>query len=133
MDRRAREIEGRKAEDHVGRWLKRRGWKILATRFKVAQGEVDIIARRKTVIAFIEVKQRKKLPETEDLLTQSNITRVMDAAEVWVDRNFSDLGPDFEIRFDLAVIEGRVHSLAKVQYLENAFSQNFFSHKLRVW
>ena len=122
MDRRAREIEGRKAEDHVGRWLKRRGWKILATRFKVAQGEVDIIARHKTVIAFVEVKQRKKLPETEDLVSQSNISRVMDAAEVWVDRNFSDLGPDFEIRFDLAMIEGRVHPLSKVQYLENAFS-----------
>lgn len=122
MDRRAKEIEGRKAEDHVARWLKFRGWKILAERFKVSEGEVDLIARRKNIIAFVEVKQREKLPEREDILTQTNITRVMDAAEIWVERNFADLGLDFEIRFDLAMIEGRVHPLAKVQYIENAFS-----------
>ena len=122
MDRRAREIEGRKAEDHVARWLKLRGWKILAERFKVSEGEVDLIARRKNIIAFVEVKQREKLPVTEDIVTQTNITRVMDAAEVWVGRNFEAIGPDFEIRFDLAMIEGRVHPLAKVKYVENAFS-----------
>lgn len=121
MDRRAREIEGRKAEDHVARWLKLRGWKILAERFKVSEGEVDIIARRNNIIVFVEVKQREKLPEREDIVTQTNIARVMDAAEVWVGRNFETLGPDFEIRFDLAMIEGRVHPLAKVKYIENAF------------
>ena len=121
MDRRAREIEGRKAEDHVACWLKLRGWKILAERFKVSEGEVDLIARRKSIIAFVEVKQREKLPQREDIVTQTNITRVMDAAEVWVGRNFDVIGPDFEIRFDLAMIEGRVHPLAKVKYIENAF------------
>ncbi len=122
MDRRAREIEGRKAEDHIARWLKFRGWKILSERFKVSEGEVDIIARRKNIIAFVEVKQREKLSKTEDVLTQTNITRVMDAAEIWIDRNFETLGADFEIRFDLALIEGRVHPLASVKYIENAFS-----------
>jgi len=121
-DRRAREIEGRRAEDHVARWLRLRGWKILAERFKTAEGEVDLIARKKNMIAFVEVKQREKLSVTEDVLTQTNITRVMDAAEVWVSRNFETLGEDFEIRFDLAVIEGRVHPLAKVNYIESAFS-----------
>ena len=122
MDRRAREIEGRKAEDHIARWLKFRGWKILSVRFKVSEGEVDLIARRKNIIAFVEVKQREKLSKTEDVLTQTNITRVMDAAEIWIDRNFETLGADFEIRFDLALIEGRVHPLAGVKYIENAFS-----------
>lgn len=122
MDRRARDIEGRKAEDHVARWLKLRGWKILETRFKVAEGEVDLIARRKNIIIFVEVKQRETLSVTEDIVTQLNISRVMDAAEIWVDRNFDVLGSDFEIRFDLALIEGRVHPLAKVKYIENAFT-----------
>ena len=120
-DRRARELEGRKAEAHVARWLKLRGWKIVSERFKVSEGEVDIIAQRKNIIAFIEVKQRETLPLTQDLVTQTNITRVMEAAEIWVNRNFETLGSDFEIRFDLALIEGRVHPLAKVKYIENAF------------
>ncbi len=121
-DRRAREIEGRKAEDHVARWLKRRGWKMLETRFKVSEGEVDLIARRGTIIAFVEVKQRERLPLTEDVVSQTNISRVMEAAEIWVDRNFDTLGPDFEIRFDLALIEGPVRPLSKVKYIESAFS-----------
>lgn len=121
-DRRAREIEGRKAESHVARWLKLRGWKILSERFKVSEGEVDIIASRKNIIAFVEVKQREKLPQMEDIVTQLNISRVMEAAEIWVNQNFETLGSDFEIRFDLALIEGRVHPLAKVQYIENAFT-----------
>lgn len=122
MDRRAREIEGRKAEDHVARWLKLRGWKILEARFKTDEGEVDLIARRGNIIAFIEVKQREKLPVTEDILTQMNISRVMNAAEIWVERNFEGLGDQFEIRFDLAMMEGRVKPLSKVKYIENAFS-----------
>lgn len=121
-DRRAREIEGRKAETHVARWLKLRGWKILAERFKVAEGEVDIIARRKNIIIFVEVKQRARLPVIEDLVSQTNISRIMAAAEIWVERNFESLGTDFEIRFDLAMIEGRVKPLSRVQYIENAFS-----------
>jgi putative endonuclease len=121
-DRRAREIEGRKAEAHVARWLKLRGWKILAERFKVAEGEVDIIARRKHIIIFVEVKQRDKLSAIEDIVTQTNITRVMEAAEIWVGQNFEALGQDFEIRFDLAVIEGRVMPLSKVDYRADAFS-----------
>lgn len=121
MDRRAREAEGRKAEDHVARWLKLRGWRILETRFKVSEGEIDLIARRKNIIVFVEVKQRETLPIVEDIVTQTNISRVMEAAEVWVDRNFETLGTDFEIRFDLALIEGRVKPLSKVQYIENAF------------
>ena len=121
-DRRAHEIEGRKAEAHVARWLKLRGWKILAERFKVTEGEVDIIARRKHIIIFVEVKQRDKLSAIEDIVTQTNITRVMEAAEIWVGQNFEALGQDFEIRFDLAVIEGRVMPLSKVDYRADAFS-----------
>jgi len=110
QDRRAREIEGRKAETHVARWLKLRGWKILAERFKVAEGEVDIIARRKDIIAFVEVKQREQLPVIEDLVTETNVSRIMAAAEIWVERNFESLGTD------------SVKPLSRVKYIENAFS-----------
>ncbi len=120
--RREIEAESRKAEDHVTRWLKLRGWKILAERFKTPEGEVDIIARKKKTIAFVEVKQRETLSKTEDILTASNVSRVMEAAEIWVERNFETLGTDFEIRFDLAVIEGRLNPLSRVNYMPNAFT-----------
>ncbi|WP_427452786.1 YraN family protein [Litorimonas sp. WD9-15] len=119
--RQEREAEGRKAEDHVARYLRLRGWKLLDQRFKTSEGEVDLIAIKGKIIAFVEVKQREKLPTRDDLVTASNERRLMAAAEIWVNRNFTDLPPDFEIRFDLAVIEGRVRPLSKVSYSAHAF------------
>lgn len=121
QERQAREAEGRKAEAHVALWLKLRGWKILAQRFKTPDGEVDLIASKGKTIAFIEVKQRETLPILDDLVTASNERRLMAAAEIWVNRHFETLIPDFEIRFDLAVIQGRVHPLSKVSYTAHAF------------
>lgn len=119
--RQQREAEGRKAEAHVARYLKLRGWKLLDQRFKTPEGEVDLIAQKGAILAFVEVKQREKLPTRDDLVTASNERRLMAAAEIWVNRNFADLPPDFEIRFDLAVIEGRVRPLSKVSYTPHAF------------
>jgi len=119
--RQQNEAEGRKAEKHVARYLKRRGWVMLEQRFKTAEGEVDLIARRGKIIAFIEVKQRETMPTKEDLLSASNVERVMAAAEIWVNRHFDTLPQDFEIRFDLAAIKGFVGPLSKVSYIPNAF------------
>ena len=116
-----REREGRRAETHVARWLKLRGWTLLAERFKCADGEIDLIARKDEIIAFVEVKQRARVDSREDIVTASGERRMMEAAEVWVDRNRGTLGDRFEIRFDLAVIEGRVHPLSKVSYIVDAF------------
>lgn len=119
--RQAREAEGRKAEVHVARWLKFRGWSLKAQRFKVSEGEIDLIAQKGKIIAFVEVKQREKLPIKDDLVTAKNEQRLMAAAEIWVNQNFDDLPQDFEIRFDLAVIEGAVRPLSKVSYIRHAF------------
>lgn len=119
--RQQNEAEGRKAERHVAGYLKRRRWSILEQRFKTSEGEVDLIARRGKIIAFIEVKQRETIPTKDDLLTASNVERVMAAAEIWVNRHFATLPEDFEIRFDLAIIKGFVGPLSKVSYIPNAF------------
>lgn len=119
--RQEREAEGRKAEAHVARWLKFRGWSVKAQRFKVSEGEIDLIAQKGKIIAFVEVKQREKLPIKDDLVTAKNEQRLMAAAEIWVNQNFDDLPQDFEIRFDLAVIEGAVRPLSKVSYIPHAF------------
>ncbi len=49
---------GLRAETMAALVLRLRGWQILARRYKVPGGEVDIIARRGDIIAFVEVKAR---------------------------------------------------------------------------
>ena len=56
---RARVILGRTGEDLACRELKRRGYVILARRYRRRRGELDIIARDGATLVFVEVKARE--------------------------------------------------------------------------
>ena len=58
MKRRLAEKRGRAAETVAAWWLRLRGWRILARRVRTPVGEVDLIARRRRTLAFVEVKAR---------------------------------------------------------------------------
>ena len=45
-------------EDLVAKWLKNQGWSILHQRWFCKRGEIDVIARKSDVLAFVEVKTR---------------------------------------------------------------------------
>jgi putative endonuclease len=50
---------GERGEDAAAKFLRRHGYKILVRRFKSRAGELDIVARQKDWLVFIEVKTRK--------------------------------------------------------------------------
>ena len=49
---------GERGEDAAARFLRRRGYKVLVRRFKGRGGEIDIVARHKDWLVFVEVKTR---------------------------------------------------------------------------
>lgn len=55
----SKQIFGKKSESLAVKHLKRKGYKILAQNYRTKMGEVDIIARDKDVIVFVEVKARR--------------------------------------------------------------------------
>ena len=57
-DRRQRaERSGRRGERIAAWWLRLKGWRILAMRARTPVGEVDLVARRGHMLAFVEVKR----------------------------------------------------------------------------
>jgi putative endonuclease len=50
---------GERGEDAAAKFLRRHGYKILVRRFKSRAGEIDIVARQKDWLVFIEVKTRQ--------------------------------------------------------------------------
>ena len=53
-------VLGRAGERAAERWLIRRGWRILATRWRGGGGEIDIAAERRGILATCEVKTRTR-------------------------------------------------------------------------
>lgn len=100
-DRQAAEASGRRGERIAAWWLRLKGWRILGTRVRTPAGEVDLVARRGNLIAFVEVKTRKTAAELDFAIDQRRLARVAAAAEVLMPR-FAQPGDD--IRVDVILL-----------------------------
>ena len=76
-----REAQGRRGENLAAWYLRLKGWRILARRVKTPRGEIDLIARRGTVVAFFEVKWRASAAELDHSIDAYRLRRVLAAAE----------------------------------------------------
>ena len=71
---------GISAESRAAAYLMAKGYRILAKRFRTPHGEIDIVARRRNLIAFVEVKARATLDDAAFAVTQRQQQRIIDAA-----------------------------------------------------
>ena len=101
MKRQLAESAGRHAEDHAADWLTAKGWEILARRRKTRVGEIDLIARRDSCIAFVEVKYRRTSAELDLAIDEYRLSRVAAAVEA-VAHEYATGGED--IRIDVLLL-----------------------------
>ena len=81
VGRLAAEKRGRQGERLAGWWLRLKGWSILGRRVRTPVGEVDLIARRGAMVAFIEVKARNTSASLDEAIDERRLARVARAAE----------------------------------------------------
>lgn len=81
-----REARGRRGEALAAWYLQFKGWRILAQRIKTPRGEIDLIARRGRVVAFVEVKWRASPAELDFAIDEYRLRRVAAAAEALAHR-----------------------------------------------
>ena len=96
MKRQAAEARGRKAEDEAAAWLEGHGWHILARRVKVKVGEIDLVAKRDTLVAFVEVKWRRRSADLDLAIDEYRLRRVAAAAEA-VAHEYAMQGEDMRV------------------------------------
>ena len=89
---------GISAETRAAAFLMAKGYRILARRFKTPFGEIDIVAQRRKLIAFVEVKARARLDDAAYALTPRQQQRIIAAAEAWLVANPNHA--TYELRFD---------------------------------
>lgn len=113
-DRRRAEKSGRIGETAAAWWLRLKGWRILARRVRTPVGEVDLIAERGGLVAFVEVKRRATAGELDHAIDERRLARVAAAAGLLAP-NYAGGGQD--IRIDVILVApGRA-----LRHIENAW------------
>ena len=104
-NRKRAEKRGRWAETIAAFSLTLKGYTILARRVRNSAGEIDLIARRKNLVAFVEVKARKTHIAALEAVTHTAQTRISRAAEIWMSRRTDCAACDW--RFDIITVAPR--------------------------
>ncbi|MEW6097452.1 MAG: YraN family protein [bacterium] len=111
---------GKQGEALALKYLKKHRYKILEQNYKSQFGEIDIIAKNKDVLAFIEVKTRKStefgLPQDSvDMRKQRQIAKV--ALDYLAKMNIQDT----DCRFDVVAITCLPDKKPKIELIKDAF------------
>lgn len=103
------------------KYLKQKKYKILEKNYKTKMGEIDIIAKDRDFLVFVEVKSRSYDPLVSGVyaVDQKKRRHIFKAASFYIYRTKSDLQP----RFDIIEIEIDRNNKRAVSYnhIENAF------------
>ncbi len=93
---------GISAESRAAVLLIAKGFRILARRWRSPLGEIDIVARRRQLLVFAEVKARASLDEAAESVNERQRRRIAAAAEAWLAANPDETIRD--IRFDAILV-----------------------------
>jgi putative endonuclease len=93
---------GLSAESRAAMLLIAKAYRIVARRWKTPFGEVDIVARRRRDLVFVEVKARDNFDDAAEAVTERSKQRIVAAAEAWLAHHPDDA--QCFIRFDVILI-----------------------------
>ncbi len=112
---------GQKGEKAAVRYLKKNKYKILETNYRTKLGEIDIIARNREYIIFVEVKTRTdgQMLEPRFSVDYKKRRRILRTASCYMNQFKSNLQP----RFDIAEVIVNERGEISINYLDNAFCQ----------
>lgn len=115
-----RQVFGLAGERVAERWLRHHGWRVLQRRFRSGHRDIDLIAERDGMVAFVEVKARsgEGFGDPVEAVNWRKKNELVRSASVWIDRNGR---PGEAYRFDVigVLIQGE---RVRVRHVPNAFS-----------
>ena len=108
---------GRKGEGLASKYLRKNGFRIIEANFSCHLGEIDLIAREKSELVFIEVRSLKStIFDPLDSITARKQAKLKKLAEFYTAKN--DL--EIDIRFDVIGINFTDNG-HKITHIKNAF------------
>ena len=116
----ARIDTGKRGEGIAVSYLKKQGYKIIEKNYKTKLGEIDIIAKDKGVISFIEVRSKNSVGfgSPEETVTRKKETKISKAALTYIKRYKLE---NETCRFDVVSIQGDDSPDPEIKLIKNAF------------
>jgi putative endonuclease len=108
----------RRAEIGAARYLRSEGFQIVASGFRVKEGEVDLIGWEKEILVFIEVKSRRSTDPPENAVGYTKQQRIVRAARAYISRYKQH---DATFRFDIVAVTETPDGKHTYRLLRDAF------------
>ena len=116
----SRRALGASGEARAERFLRARGWRILARNVRADGVEMDLVAARAGTIAFVEVKTRRSRSHgaPEEAVDARKQARLVRGASAWLRQHKARAR---RVRFDVVVCELDADAAWSLRHLEGAF------------
>ena len=107
-------------EEQAVRFLRKQGMKILAQNYRAPVGEIDIIARWRKNLVFVEVKTRRgtAFGTPQEAVGQRKQQQIIRTAQWYLGQGKQ---PDLQPRFDVIAILRNADGSAEITHLADAF------------
>lgn len=121
MMRRDTGVRGEKlAQD----FLKKRGYRIIETNYRTPEGEIDIVARQKDCLVFVEVRTKRSLlfGSPEESITHAKMQKLRALAARYM-QSHGNLSGNW--RIDVVAVElDNKDKASRIEIIENAIGQD---------
>lgn len=106
----------------AARFLREKGYTILAANYRTRLGEIDIIARDGPYIAFVEVKARNEtaIYAPREAVTAAKQRRLLRTAALYLRQHPTDLQPRFDV-IEIVTAEGKPMQAVELDHLQGAY------------
>ena len=114
---------GRFGEAAAGEYLRRKGYKLLGLNYRTRFGEIDLIASKGKIVAFVEVKTRRSddFAQAREFVTPAKQRRILAAAQAWLQGAACSLQPRFDV-IEVYAPQGTRTPDPVIRHWENVFS-----------
>lgn len=121
-----RKTTGALGEKEAQEYLKSKGYQILARNFKRKWGELDIVAKKKRVIVFCEVKTIREINDFHpiDEITPKKQRQLSKMARIYLSENKFPADTAYQIDI-IGVITGHSGDVLNIEHLENVIEDNY--------
>lgn len=113
---------GALGEEYAADWLSQKGYNIIEKNFNTRFGEIDIIAQKGEILAFVEVKTRaaNSIASPAEFVTPSKQKKLITAAEIYLSRSKTQLQPRFDV-IGIVTASKSDFRVVELEHIKNAF------------